>query len=108
MERITDPEKLENVRRELKLLDATKRQVIAETSELRGLTNQLKRINEALWLTEDEIRRCERDKDFGPQFIELARSVYRQNDRRAAVKRRINEVLGSDLVEEKNYVDYDA
>jgi hypothetical protein len=52
---------------------------------------------------EDDLRRCERDQDFGPRFVELARSVYRHNNRRAALKRRINELVGSKLVEEKGY-----
>jgi hypothetical protein len=60
-------------------------------------------INESLWRIEDEIRACERAGDFGPHFIELARSVYETNDRRAAVKRRINERLGSEIIEEKSY-----
>ena len=63
----------------------------------------MKAVNEALWQIEDEIRLCERDDDFGPRFIALARSVYRTNDRRAALKRQINERLGSQLIEEKSY-----
>ena len=66
----------------------------------------LRVVNETLWQIEDDIRDCERDKDFGPRFIELARSVYINNDERAAIKRRINEALGSDIVEEKSYSDY--
>ena len=64
---------------------------------------ELKSINEPLWRIEDDIRSCERAGDFGPRFIELARSVYETNDRRAAIKRRINERLGSEIVEEKSY-----
>ena len=63
-------------------------------------------VNETLWQIEDDIRDCERAKDFGPRFIELARSVYINNDERAAIKRQINEALGSELVEEKSYSDY--
>jgi hypothetical protein len=59
--------------------------------------------NEALWDVEDALRRCEAVGEFGPRFIELARSVYHHNDRRAALKRTINEALGSRLVEEKDY-----
>jgi TATA-binding protein-associated factor Taf7 len=55
---------------------------------------------------EDSIRDCEREQEFGPRFVELARSVYRTNDRRAALKRQINELLGSRLVEEKSYAAY--
>jgi hypothetical protein len=68
-----------------------------------ALAVELKSINESLWRIEDDIRSCERDGDFGPRFIELVHSVYETNDRRAAVKRRINEWLGSEIVEEKSY-----
>ena len=70
---------------------------------MRELERELKRINEDLWEIEDNIRDCERRADFGPAFIDLARAVYKTNDRRAAVKRRINEVTGSALIEEKSY-----
>ena len=63
-------------------------------------------MNEDIWEIEDGVRECERRQDFGEQFVELARSVYRTNDRRAALKRRINELLGSNLLEEKSYRDY--
>ena len=70
------------------------------------LVADLRRVNEELWEIEDAIRECERRQDFGPRFVELARSVYRSNDRRAALKRRVNELLGSAIVEEKSYTDY--
>ena len=73
------------------------------SDELDSLTSELRSINEAIWNIEDEIRGFERNSDFGPRFIELARSVYLTNDRRAAVKRRISERLGSRIVEEKSY-----
>ncbi|MEJ2058675.1 MAG: hypothetical protein P8X39_12660, partial [Desulfofustis sp.] len=63
-------------------------------------------VNEALWDIEDDIRQCEREQDFSEHFIELARSVYRTNDKRADLKRAINDLLGSDLVEEKSYQAY--
>jgi tetratricopeptide (TPR) repeat protein len=102
-ERIRDPMKLRNVRHELTVLEAAQQQATAPSAELQQLTASLKEVNEALWQIEDEIRLCERDQDFGPRFIELARSVYRQNDRRAALKRRINDLLGSALKEEKAF-----
>jgi Tfp pilus assembly protein PilF len=105
-ERITDAGKLHNVRVELETLAAARDREIAASPQLDELTAQLKAANAALWDIEDDIRDCERDKDFGPQFIELARSVYRTNDRRAALKRQINELLGSKLIEEKSYADY--
>jgi hypothetical protein len=66
----------------------------------------LKAVNETLWRIEDDLRRCERAEDFGPAFVELARSVYQTNDRRAALKRQINALLGSEIVEEKGYCSY--
>ncbi len=73
------------------------------SAELARLAGELKAVNEVLWGIEDDIRLCERDEDFGPRFIALARSVYRTNDRRAALKRQVNELLGSKLIEEKSY-----
>lgn len=107
-ERITDPARLANVRHEKAVLDATARAHLPDIAELAALWEELYRINAALWQIEDDIRDCERAGDFGPRFIELARSVYRTNDRRAAVKKRINEALGSALVEEKSYADYEG
>ena len=105
-ERIADPDKLANVHRELRSLTATRREALPSSEELDELTAELRRINERLWEIEDDIRDCERKSDFGERFIELAREVYRTNDRRAAAKRRINELLGSELVEEKDYAEY--
>ena len=70
------------------------------------LTADLKAINEDLWVIEDNVRDCERAKDFSDMFIQLARAVYVTNDRRAEGKRAINELLGSRLIEEKSYADY--
>ena len=67
------------------------------------MVGELQAVNEELWEIEDEIRACEAQGDFGPRFVELARSVYRSNDRRSAIKRRINEASGSAIVEEKLY-----
>ena len=105
-EHITDTAKLANVRTELDILAAARDKAIPGSAELAGLTGQLKQVNQALWDIEDDIRLCEKAKDFGPKFIELARSVYFQNDRRAAVKRQINELLGSRIIEEKAYQPY--
>jgi hypothetical protein len=105
-EQIRDPAKLANVRTELDILASARDKTIPRSSQLDELTAQLKQVNQALWDIEDDIRLCEKAKDFGPRFIELARSVYFQNDRRAAVKRQINEALGSTIVEEKAYQPY--
>lgn len=68
--------------------------------------DRLREINGRLWAIEDDIRDCERAHDFGPRFVALARAVYFTNDERAAVKRQLNELLGSRLVEEKSYKPY--
>ncbi|MCA9155076.1 MAG: hypothetical protein KDA38_09840 [Planctomycetales bacterium] len=106
-EQIQDAGKLANVRIELATLVEARDGAIPASEELERLTAELKEINLSLWRIEDDIRDCEREKDFGPRFIELARSVYRTNDRRAAVKRSINEFLGSKLIEEKSYQQYE-
>jgi hypothetical protein len=94
------------VRTELDILASARGQSIPRSPQLDDLTTQLKQVNQALWDIEDDIRLCEKAKDFGPRFVELARSVYFQNDRRAAVKRQINELLGSKIIEEKAYQPY--
>ena len=104
--RIPDPQKLANVQRELQLLDGIRSEKIASSAELDGLTAQLKDVNTQLWDIEDRIRDFERNKSFGQDFVDLARSVYRSNDLRAALKRQINELFGSLIVEEKSYSDY--
>ena len=102
-ERMRDPEKLANVRKELAEISGVFFAVVLRTPEFDALVERLKKINEQLWEIEDAIRLCEAKSDFGPEFIRLARSVYQTNDRRAAIKREINTLLGSDLVEEKSY-----
>ena len=105
-ERMSDAAKLANVRDELELLSALWERDPASGTDISAERADLKRINEALWEIEDEIRLKERDRAFDPRFIELARAVYHTNDKRAAVKRAINLKLGSRLVEEKSYQDY--
>lgn len=105
--RIHDDEKVRNVQVELQTLAEARDRAITATPELQMLTSQLKAANEQLWEIEDDIRDCERSKDFGDKFVDLARSVYRSNDRRAALKREINVLLGSHLIEEKSYSDYE-
>ena len=106
LERIKDADKLANVRLEWETLVKGRDAAIEETPELDRLSAELKAANEALWDIEDDIRDCERDKKFGDAFVELARSVYITNDKRAALKRQINELLGSSLIEEKSYSAY--
>ena len=105
-ERMSDPEKVANVRVELALLQETWKEFISDDEVIRGLHTQLKDVNEALWEIEDDIRDKERAKEFDERFIELARAVYVTNDRRSEVKKELNLHLGSEIVEEKSYQDY--
>ena len=94
---IADPAKQANVRREWDIL---------VTCRDDQMTAALKAVNAKLWTIEDDIRDCERQGDFGPAFVALARAVYINNDERARLKRAINDLLGSDIVEEKSYSAY--
>ena len=95
---------LKNVKRELEALE-----IVLNDLEINvdpKLVHKLQEINAELWQIEDAIRIEERQKSFGENFIQLARSVYRQNDRRALIKKEINTTYGSELIEEKSYQAY--
>jgi hypothetical protein len=106
-ERIADEVKLANVRRDLAGLSVHLVPLAMAHPPLEALKARLREINETLWDVEDDIRDCERRKDFGPRFVELARSVYRTNDRRAALKREVDLLTASDILEEKSYAAYE-
>ena len=105
-ERIADAAQRANALVELKTLGDARAAAIPPDGEIDRLEAQLKVVNEALWEIEDDIRDCDREGNFGPRFVELARTVYRTNDRRAELKRAINLRLGSRLVEQKSYKPY--
>jgi hypothetical protein len=95
-----------NVRRELAALSEAYAREIGRDNEVELLRGELKAVNGELWRVEDDLRALEREKNFGDGFVALARSVYRLNDRRAAIKRRVNDATGSTLIEEKSYAAY--
>ncbi len=101
--RFTDDTKTANVRAELTLLCERRDAALISDPVLGALATRLKAVNERLWDLEDEIRECERRQDFGLAFVTVARSIYRANDERAAIKREINLATGSKLIEEKSY-----
>lgn len=105
-ERITDSDKLVNIRHELAALTKTLDAQVKPSNELAKLHAELRKVNEIIWDIEDDIRDCESRKDFGEEFIELARGVYHNNDQRAALKKQINLLTGADIIEEKSYTDY--
>jgi hypothetical protein len=102
-QRMRDPAQLANVRAELAALAEPCRALELSAAEISRLRRDLSLVNLRLWDIEDDIRRCEREQDFGPRFIALARLVYKTNDQRAELKRRLNVAVGSRLVEEKSY-----
>ena len=107
-ERIGDAAKLENIKKELRILQAQWEGSPYSKIDLGENISALKKVNEMLWDIEDEIRNKENKHVFDEGFIELARSVYFINDQRAEIKRTINNSTGSDLIEEKSYSDYSS
>lgn len=105
-ERMSDPAKLANVRKELDALSAIWLEHPAAQTGIIELRQQLKTVNERLWDIEDAVRDCEQAQTFDAEFIRLARAVYVENDDRARIKKAINTALGSTYVEEKSYRDY--
>ena len=105
-ERIKDQAKLVNINRELDALNALLDGLPVSRADVENEVNELKAINEKLWVIEDDIRDKESKKSFDQEFIELARAVYFTNDKRSDVKRAINIILGSDFIEEKSYEEY--
>lgn len=103
-EKLIDQQKLQNIYKEYTLLTAALQEIgITKSSTA---YKKLKKVNLSLWQIEDEIRRKEAHREFDQEFIELARKVYYKNDERAKIKREINLNFNSELIEEKEYVDY--
>ena len=106
LDNIKDKESLIEINKEHESLTQTKNSSIEITKDLQNLIDQLKKINMTLWAIEDKKRMCEKNKDFGKTFIELARNVYINNDKRAKIKSEINKLLGSNIKEVKKYASY--
>ena len=104
--RMSDPAKVANVKHDLGMLEKTWKDSGAAAVNLGTAEAELTQVNEKLWVIEDEIRDEERARRFTEKFIELARAVYFTNDERAAIKKRVNLLLGSTIVEEKSYKQY--
>ena len=105
---ISDVQKLTNIQKEHDELNPLAGQLFdSYGEELKNLYKKLTEINSELWTIEDDIRECERNKDFGSDFVSLARAVYFTNDKRSEIKKSINLLTGSGFVEEKSYEDYE-
>ena len=106
IEKINAKDNLEEVKKEYKILKDTLNSSVNLTDKVNDMFKSLKKINLDLWLIEDNVRLCEKNKDFGKNFIELARTVYFNNEKRAKIKSEINKTLGSNIKEVKQYVNY--
>ena len=106
LEKITDKNSLDEVKKEHKILKETQNSSIELTGKIKELFKSIKATNLILWQVEDDIRLCEKNKDFGKNFIELARAIYFNNAKRSDIKSEINKTLGSNINEVKQYVNY--
>ena len=106
LEKIKNKASQDEINKEYNILKEVQNSSIEMTEKLKTLLKEIKEVNLNLWNIEDKLRICEKNKDFGQTFIELARGVYLNNDKRSKIKSKINEVSGSNIKEIKQYVDY--
>ena len=106
LEKIKDKKNLKKINKEYEMLKNVKNSNVKITDKIEKLCKEIKEINTNLWDIEDKLRICEKNKDFGKNFTELARGVYLNNDKRSKIKSEINKILGSNIKEIKQYVDY--
>ena len=104
--KITDNEKLKNIQLEFELLNKKYKTILNDTNELQVFYDALLKVNSKLWEIEDKIRILENNKEFNEEFIDLARSVYKSNDERFAIKNEINKTFDSEIQEQKEYENY--
>ena len=106
LEKIRDKNSLDEIDKEYKILKNAQNSSIEITDKIEKLFKEIKEVNTNLWDIEDKLRICEKNKDFGKNFTELARKVYLNNDKRSKIKLQINKILGSNIREIKQYVNY--
>ena len=106
IDKIKSKDKQDEIKKEYKLLKEAQNLNIEDSKDIKELFDEIKKVNLNLWIIEDKIRICEKNKNFGKEFIELSRSVYLNNDKRAIIKFQINDLLGSNIREVKEYADY--
>ena len=106
LEKIKDKNNLKEINKEYKILKNAQNSNVKVTHKIEKLFKEIKKVNTNLWNIEDKLRICEKNKDYGKNFIELARGVYLNNDKRSIIKLEINKILGSNIREIKQYVNY--
>ena len=106
LEKVKDKSNQNEIKKEYKILKKIQNSSIKLEENINDLFKSIKKVNLNLWKVEDNLRICEKNKDFGKKFIELAREVYFNNDKRSKIKSKINELLGSNIKEVKQYAEY--
>ena len=106
LKKITDKGRLQDIKKDYDILKKVQNNHIKPSVNVNRLLKEINGVNQKLWDIEDKLRVCEKDKNFGKDFIELARGVYINNDKRAKIKSEINRLLGSNIIEIKQYIDY--
>jgi len=106
LEKIKDKNNLVELNKEYKILKNAQNSNVEITDKIKKLFKEIKEVNTNLWNIEDKLRICEKNKDYGKNFIELARNVYFNNDKRSIIKLEINKILGSNIKEIKQYASY--
>ena len=106
LEKVKDKDSHKIIEKEYKILKEAQELNIETTEKLKLLFIEIKKVNQSLWVIEDKLRIYERDKNFGKEFVELARAVYFNNDKRSKIKNEINKLLRSNIREIKQYVNY--
>ena len=106
LEKIKNKASQDEINKEYNILKEVQNSSIEMTEKLKTLLKEIKEVNLNLWNIEDKLRVCEKNKDFGQTFIELARGVYLNNDKRSKIKSEINKILGSNIREIKQYANY--
>jgi len=106
LNKIKNPALLQEIKKDYNIINEAKNKNINSSNEINVLYTDLKKINEQLWEIEDKIRLCEKNSDFKDKFIQLARDVYLKNDKRSKIKLEINKILGSNIMEVKQYTQY--
>lgn len=107
LEMVKDENKKKEIKKEYEILSKIQNTSVKLEGEIKNLFESLKKVNMTMWEIEDKVRICEKNKDFGEKFIELARGVYFNNDKRSRIKLEINKKLNSNITEIKEYVDYE-
>ena len=106
LDKVKNEDSRKEINKEYKILKELQKSKVEMTDKMKLLFKDIKNVNQNLWNIEDKLRICEKNKDFGQSFVELARNVYFNNDKRSKIKKEINKISGSDIKEIKQYVNY--